>query len=388
MSNRGATAAVFEELLGQTEAVELVETAVRNRDSGVFHSWLFTGPPGSGRSNLALAFAAALQCAEGGCSICKSCVLAKAGTHPDIQVLATEKVQITIAEVRELVSASVMGSSVGKFRIMVIEDADRMSASASNVLLKALEEPPAGTIWILCAPSEVDMLATIRSRVRRVGLKVPSIDDVAQLLITRNGIEPGLARLAAEESQSHIGMALRLATSAEARARRKEVLDSALAITTVTQAVRTSERWLELAKKDAEAMSDERDIQEKQALLATMGLTEKDPVPPALRAEVKRLEESQKRRNTRAERDGLDRILVDLLALYRDVLSMQLNANVDLVNKDLREKIELVAKSTSSADSIHKLAAIEVARQRIDRNVRDQMVLDSLAVSLQYSKGH
>jgi DNA polymerase-3 subunit delta' len=227
MSNRGATAAVFEELLGQTEAVELVETAVRNRDSGVFHSWLFTGPPGSGRSNLALAFAAALQCAEGGCSICKSCVLAKAGTHPDIQVLATEKVQITIAEVRELVSASVMGSSVGKFRIMVIEDADRMSASASNVLLKALEEPPAGTIWILCAPSEVDMLATIRSRVRRVGLKVPSIDDVAQLLITRNGIEPGLARLAAEESQSHIGMALRLATSAEARARRKEVLDSA-----------------------------------------------------------------------------------------------------------------------------------------------------------------
>ena len=156
----------------------------------------------------------------------------------------------------------------------------------------------------------------------------------------------------------------------------------------MTQAVRTSERWLELAKKDAEAMSDERDIQEKQALLATMGLTEKDPVPPALRAEVKRLEESQKRRNTRAERDGLDRILVDLLALYRDVLSMQLNANVDLVNKDLREKIELVAKSTSSADSIHKLAAIEVARQRIDRNVRDQMVLDSLAVSLQYSKGH
>jgi DNA polymerase-3 subunit delta' len=139
-------------------------------------------------------------------------VLAKAGTHPDIQVLATEKVQITIAEVRDLVSASVMGSSVGRFRIMVIEDADRMSQSASNVLLKALEEPPTGTLWILCAPSEVDMLPTIRSRVRRVGLKVPSVEDVAQLLITRNGIEPGLARSAAAEAQSHIGMALRLAT--------------------------------------------------------------------------------------------------------------------------------------------------------------------------------
>jgi DNA polymerase-3 subunit delta' len=380
-------AAVFEELLGQDEAVSLVETAVRNRDAGVFHSWLITGPPGSGRSNLALAFAAALQCKESGCGVCTSCVLAAAGTHPDIQVLATEKVQITIAEVRDLVSASVMGSSVGRFRIMVIEDADRMSASASNVLLKALEEPPAGTIWILCAPSEVDMLPTIRSRVRRVGLKVPAVEDVAQLLIRRNGIEPGLARSAAAEAQSHIGMALRLATSAEARARRKEVLESALSISTVTQAVRTAERWLELAKKDADHMSSERDNQEKAELLATMGLTEKDTVPPALRAEVKRLEDAQKRRNTRAERDGLDRILVDLLAVYRDVLTVQLGAQTPLVNEDLAAKIREVASLTRPAESIHKLEAIEQARHRIARNVRDQFVLDSLAVSLQLRKG-
>jgi DNA polymerase-3 subunit delta' len=377
---------IFGELLGQDEAVSLIETAVRNRDTGVFHSWLITGPPGSGRSNLALAFAAALQCLAQGCGICTSCVLAKAGTHPDIQVLATEKVQITIAEVRDLVSASVMGSSVGRFRIMVIEDADRMSQSASNVLLKALEEPPAGTLWILCAPSEVDMLPTIRSRVRRVGLKVPSVEDVAQLLITRNGIEPGLARSAAAEAQSHIGMALRLATSAEARARRKEVLQSALSINSVTAAVKTSDRWLELAKKDAEQMSNERDGQEKSDLLASMGLSDKDTVPPALRSEIKRLEDAQKRRNTRSERDGLDRVLVDLLALYRDVLSVQLGAEVDLVNADLADQIREVAAQTKPADSIHKLEAIEQARARIARNVRDQLVLDSLAVSLQIRK--
>ena len=377
---------IFDELLGQDEAVALIETAVRNRDAGVFHSWLITGPPGSGRSNLALAFAAALQCEAQGCGTCKSCVLAKAGTHPDIQVLATEKVQITIAEVRDLVSASVMGSSVGRFRIMVIEDADRMSQSASNVLLKALEEPPTGTLWILCAPSEVDMLPTIRSRVRRVGLKVPSVEDVAQLLVTRNGVEPKLARAAAAEAQSHIGMALRLATSAEARARRKEVLQSALSINSVTAAVKTSDRWLELAKKDAEQMSSERDGQEKADLLATMGLSDKDTVPPALRSEVKRLEEAQKRRNTRSERDGLDRVLVDLLALYRDVLSVQLNAAVDLVNEDLADQIREVAAQTKPADSIHKLEAIEQARARIARNVRDQLVLDSLAVSLQIRK--
>jgi DNA polymerase-3 subunit delta' len=170
--------------MGQPEAVELLETAVRHRDDGVFHSWLITGPPGSGRSNIALAFAAALECTEGGCGTCQSCKLAAAGTHPDITVLSTEKVQITIAEIRELLASSVMGTTLGRYRILVMEDADRMTPTASNLLLKSLEEPPAGTIWMLCAPSEADMLPTIRSRVRRVGLKVPSVESVAALQLT------------------------------------------------------------------------------------------------------------------------------------------------------------------------------------------------------------
>jgi DNA polymerase-3 subunit delta' len=378
---------IWHELLAQAEAVEIVETAVRHRDEGVFHSWLITGPPGSGRSNLAFAFAAALQCKEQGCGTCQSCVLAKAGTHPDIQVLSTEKVQITIAEIRELVSASIMGSSVGRFRIMIIEDADRMTPTASNILLKALEEPPAGTLWILCAPSEVDMLPTIRSRVRRVGLKVPSIEDVAQLLITRDGIEPKLAHQVAAESQSHIGMARRLATSSEARARRKDTLKAAMAIHTVTDAVRVCDRWLDLAQKDADALTKSRDEEERTALLASMGLGPSDIIPPALRTEVKNLEEAQKRRAKRSLRDGLDRILVDLLALYRDVMTVQLAAAVPLVNQDLATEINDLANRTKPEHTIGKLEALELARHRIDRNVREQLVLDSLAVSLQVRQG-
>jgi len=378
---------IWHELLGQQEAVALVETAVRHREDGVFHSWLITGPPGSGRSNLAFAFAAALQCADQGCGTCQSCILAKAGTHPDIQVLSTEKVQITIAEIRDLVSASIMGSSVGRFRIMIIEDADRMTSTASNILLKALEEPPAGTIWILCAPSEVDMLPTIRSRVRRVGLKVPSIEDVAQLLITRDGIEPKLAHQVAAESQSHIGMARRLATSTEARARRKDTLKAALEIKSVTDAVRTCDRWLELAQKDADALTRSRDEEERTALMASMGLGPSDTIPPALRTEVKNLEEAQKRRAKRSLRDGLDRILVDLLALYRDVMTVQLGAGVDLVNHDLVEDIGALAAKTKPEQTIEKLEAIEKARMRIDRNVREQLALDALAVSLQFRQG-
>ncbi len=170
-----ANSPVWADQLGQPEAVAQLALSVEHRDSGVHHAWLVTGPPGSGRSNLAHAFATALLCPEGGCGECRSCVLAAAGTHPDISVLSTERVSIPIDEVREMVANSQLGSSMGKYRIMIIEDADRMQERSSNVLLKALEEPPAGTIWLLCAPSEADMLPTIRSRVRRIGLKVPAV---------------------------------------------------------------------------------------------------------------------------------------------------------------------------------------------------------------------
>lgn len=375
-------APIWSELVGQDEAVNQVEMAVRHRDDGVFHSWLITGPPGSGRSNLAEAFAAALECPEGGCGTCKSCTLAKVGTHPDIRVLSTEKVQISIAELRDLVNSAAYGASMGRFRILIIEDADRMSATASNVLLKSLEEPPANTIWILCAPSEADMLPTIRSRVRRVGLKVPAVADVAKLLIERDGIEPKLAHQVAAEAQSHIGMARRLATSSEARARRRETLASALGVVNVTDAIKASDLWLDLAKKDAAALTKERDEEERATLMHTMGLGPSDTIPPALRSEFKNLEDAQKRRATRSIRDGLDRIFVDLLALYRDVLTVQLGGGVALVNEDLTREISELAGKTTPTSTITKLEKIEQARERIDRNVRDHMVLDALASAL------
>lgn len=373
---------IWSELLGQPEAVSQLRRAVSEKESGLQHAWLLTGPPGSGRSNAASAFASALLCEKAGCGECKSCRMVDSRTHPDVSVLATEKVIISIEEIRNLVSASHFGGSISKYQIMIIEDADRMSERSSNVLLKALEEPPAGTIWLLCAPSEADMLPTIRSRVRRVALKQPSSQTVADLLVARDGVEPSLALQVAAEAQGHIGMALRLATSTEARARRKETLVAAMQIDTIPKAMMTAERWLELAKKDAEALTSEREDEERAALLATLGIPEGGTVPPSLRADLKQMEEAQKRRATRSLRDGIDRILVDLMSLYRDVLTIQLNANAELVNSDVRNLMSEVASTTTPAQSIAKLEALAQARVRIGANVRDLMTLESLAVSL------
>jgi DNA polymerase-3 subunit delta' len=308
------------------------------------------------------------------------------GSHPDVTVLASEKVIISIEEIRNLVAASYFGGSISKYQIMIIEDADRMAERSSNVLLKTLEEPPAGTIWILCAPSEADMLPTIRSRVRRVALKQPSSQTVADLLIARDRVNPSLALQVAAEAQGHIGMALRLATSTDARARRKETLMAAMQIDSIPKAMFTAERWLELARKDADALTAERDTEEKTALLATLGIPEGGTVPPALRADVKALEEGQKRRATRSLRDGIDRILVDLMSLYRDVLIVQLGAEAELVNADLKGQIEELAATSTASEVITKLEALAQARVRISSNVRDLMVLESLAVALRRKK--
>ncbi len=372
---------VWQELLGQPEAIEQLSRVVEDKDSGFQHSWLFTGPAGSGRSTLARAFAAALQCEENGCGVCTSCKLIAADAHPDVRMLVTDKVIISIEEVRQLVHFAALGSTLGEYRIVIIEDADRMTERTSNVLLKALEEPQPKTVWILCAPSAADMLPTIRSRTRNVVLRLPSIEEVAQLLIQRDGVKEELALASARQAQQHVGMARRLAMSADARKRRMDTLRELVGIKNLSGAMATAERLLGFAKKDAESSSEEKNQQERTKLLAAYGI-EDEKIPPNLRSEFRQLEENQKRRNTRALRDGIDRIFTDMESLFRDILSLQLGANSPLINQELAEEIELRASATSAENSIRVLEAISTARSRLEANVRDLVVLESLCTKL------
>ena len=372
---------VWQELLGQPEAIEQLRRVVADKNSGFQHSWLFTGPAGSGRSTLARAFAAALQCDQDGCGECSSCRLIAADAHPDVRMLVTDKVIISIEEVRQLVQFAALGSSVGKYRIVIIEDADRMSERTSNVLLKALEEPQERTVWILCAPSAADMLPTIRSRTRNVVLRLPSTEKVARLLVQRDGVKEDLALASARQAQQHVGMARRLALSPDARARRMDTLRELVSIKNLSGAMATAERLLAIAKKDAESSSDEKNEQERIKLLSAYGI-EEGKIPPNLRSEFKQLEENQKRRNTRAMRDGIDRILTDMESLFRDILSLQLGAKAPLINEELRSEIEQRAQATSAENSINVLEAITLSRSRLESNVRDLVVLESLCTKL------
>jgi DNA polymerase-3 subunit delta' len=257
-----------------------------------------------------------------------------------------------------------------------------MTERTSNVLLKELEEPSDNTIWILCAPSVSDLLPTIRSRTRNLNLRLPSTDEVAQLLNQRDGISLELAKVAARQAQNHVGMAKRLALSTDARNRRNDTIALALGINNLSSAMMAADRFLQLAKQDAQQVSEQKDQDEKQSLLAAYGFSESDKLPPSVRASFKDLEENQKRRQTRLLRDGLDRILTDLESIYRDVLAIQLGTGTDLYNPENELEISARAESGTAQMTIEVLDGISRARARLASNVRDLLVLEALCVKL------
>ncbi len=375
---------VWQSLAGQHAVIE--QLTAPQTIMAPTHAWLFTGPPGSGRTVAARAFAQTLQCEQSdpaarGCGQCQACVTIAAGTHADVNIVTTEKVSYAIEDVRDLVATAHDRPSTGRWRIIIIEDADRMTERATNVLLKAIEEPPERTMWMLSAPSPGDVLVTIRSRTRHINLVIPAVEDVAQLLTERDGIDPQLAQVCARASQSHVGVARWLARSPDARERRDMIVHLPLTIRSASAAVEAAENLHKLGQAEAEASSSDRNAAERASLLRSLGLSEDETIPPKLRVHIRRMEDNQTARNRRAIHDALDRAMIDLSGMYRDLLLVHVSPQTALINEHLRTKVVEYAQTVTAEHCLNALEAITQARRRLAGNVPPLLALEAMLLA-------
>jgi DNA polymerase III subunit delta' len=382
---------VFDSLIGQPEVVELLTDAATAAAAvvqgqpgpGMTHAWLFTGPPGSGRSVAARAFAAALQCARGGCGECHECHTALTGAHADVEVVTPAGLSYGVAETRQLVTRSALAPMQGRWQVTIVEDADRFTEQALNALLKAIEEPPRRAVWLLCAPSPEDLLPTIRSRCRLVGLRIPPYDAVADHL-EREGVDRSLAAFAARAAQAHVGRARRLATDDAARRRRRDVLELPGQVSTVAACFTAAANLVDAAREEAGAITESLDESETTALKEALGDVggRGRPRPRGVAGAVSDLEKRQRSRATRTQRDALDRALLDLAAFYRDVLMMQLRTDVELLNGDLQGSLRRLAESSTPEATLRRIEAILGCREAVDTNVAPLLAVEAMAVAL------
>ena len=378
---------VFGSLIDQTEVISILKDAVEasrmvdNKSQSMTNTWLFTGPPGSGRSNAAIAFAAALVCKDGGCSKCNDCMSTIIGTHADVELIKTAGLSIKIDEVRELISRASWAPSVANYRVVVMEDADRLTESAANALLKVIEEPGLRTIWLLCAPTLTDVLPTIRSRCRHLSLRTPSIKAIAKLLIERDGVESSTADFVARASGGHIGRARRLATDSTAKENRSNIMKLPFMIKDVSSAFKAAQFLVDAAKADALVDAEKKDEDEISKLKEAWGATGSKLVAGGAKV-VKELEKEQKSRSTRMVRDYLDRALLDLSTLYRDVLLVQSNSVDSLINQDLISQINQLAQATKPEQTIRKIEAILKTRRNLAQNAAPLLLIEALMCEL------
>src|SRR5580692_5795492 len=379
-----AGAAVVEELRSAAAAASAVLRGGPN--TGMTHAWLFTGPPGSGRSVAARAFAAALLCRDGGCGHCPSCHQVRAGTHADLLLVRPDGLSYGVKQTRNLVLRAAGVPSGGRWQVVLFEDADRATEAAANALLKAIEEPAPRTVWLLCAPSAEDLVTTIRSRCRVVTLRVPPSSAVATVLAERDGIDYDKALAAARAAQGHVGRARRLVTDPSAAARRAAVLQVPVQSVSLGPALAAAAALVKSAEEEAKAVTEQLDEPEREALRLAFGegSTGKG-IAKAMRGmagAMKDLEDRQKSRATRVKRDTLDGALLELAAFYRDVLMLQVGAEVELANSDHVDDLRRLAQGTTPESTLRRIQAVMRCRERVTANVAPLLAAEELTISL------
>lgn len=379
---------VWDSLVGQKPVIDMLSRIAQGDPSQITQSWLICGPPGSGRSNMARAFAAALESPDHGMSAEPTRVTQQvlAGTHPDVTVLTTNKVTIGIDQVREIITTSEQMPATAPWRIIIIEDVDRMLERTTNVLLKEIEEPAEHCIWLLCAPSAQDVLPTIRSRTRIVNLAAPSTQAVAGFLTSTTNVEPKVAQRAARLAEGHIGIAKLYATDERVMSDRDELVVGVLNLARASDAVLLAGNLIDNAKAQAEADANRITAGQEAEFRRINGLAPSDRIPPKLRGAFNQIakKDDVKRLVTRRTRDVLDRALNSIASIYRDVAVLQNNAenSVGLINLENRSSITELSVRLNRAGAVTRLDEVAHARKRLAGNGNPLLVFESLFCAL------
>ena len=379
---------VWDSLVGQKPVIDMLSRIAQGDPSQITQSWLICGPPGSGRSNMARAFAAALESPDHGMSAEPTRVTQQvlAGTHPDVTVLTTNKVTIGIDQVREIITTSEQMPATAPWRIIIIEDVDRMLERTTNVLFIEIEEPAEHCIWLLCAPSAQDVLPTIRSRTRIVNLAVPSTQAVAGFLTSTTNVEPKVAQRAARLAEGHIGIAKLYATDERVMSDRDELVVGVLNLARASDAVLLAGNLIDNAKAQAEADANRITAGQEAEFRRINGLAPSDRIPPKLRGAFNQIakKDDVKRLVTRRTRDVLDRALNSIASIYRDVAVLQNNAedSVGLINLENRSSITELSVRLNRAGAVTRLDEVAHARKRLAGNGNPLLVFESLFCAL------
>jgi DNA polymerase-3 subunit delta' len=368
---------VWDELVGQGPVVESLRDVIDN-PAAMTHAWLFTGPPGSGRSNAAKAFAAALQCRDGGCGTCQSCSMVAGSTHPDVSLVRTDGLSIGVDTVRDYVRRAALAPALGRWQVLIVEDADRLTDQAANALLKSIEEPARASVWMLCATAVDDVMVTVRSRCRPVLLRTPPVSEIAGLLASRDGIDPVAARAAAAASQGHIGRAKLLASDPAARERRRAILALPLRVTSLGSCLAAAQAIAGEATARAANVADAKDEAELANLKESWGVEDRSRRPAGFAGELSSLTKDQDRRRKRLTRDAIDGVLIDLLAFCRDVVAEQVAPGGDLVNADVSADVAVAARSWSTESTLRRIDSIVECRRALEANAAPQLALERM----------
>jgi len=346
---------------------------------GPSHAWLLLGPSGAGKRATALAMAAALDCDVNpgvGCGHCRACTRIMRRQHPDVHHIAPEGPLIPVDVVRDQVNPEAARSPFeARYKVFVIEEADRMNIPAQNALLKTVEEPQPDTVFILVSQNEEEILETLRSRCTTVRLE-PVAQERIEEMLRREGAAPEAARVAARACLGDLEKARAFAFDVSVADRRRvwgslpSRLENPLAALDAAAEVAEEAR---AAVKERERAQREEVLELGEALGEGRGTaTARNALAKRHRRELKRLEE-----------EVLGEALTFLATFYRDVAARRAGARDALTNIDAKREIDLWAKADASDAAL--LAACErclKARASFVSNANPALAIEATLVEL------